>query len=184
MTNTQGIHPPPWRVRHLFEERIKTLSGSEDISGLEIASTIAILANFYDAYASQIDEHSNITGPRWMLLMGLLDEETRGNSDGITPTMLSQARNVSKNTTSSLLRGLEELGLIERNLDKNDRRFFRIRLTDKGRTLTKKISPKRFSGLNKLAGGLKKQEREQLIILLGKLIDSMFANGHFPTLSF
>lgn len=172
----------PWSRRRFLEDRIRSISGMKDISGLEIASSIGILANIFDAFLSQVDEHHHISGPRWFLLMRLLDEESHGNQEGITPTMLSQARNVSKNTISALLRGLEDQELIERNLDKSDRRIFRIRLTEKGREITKQISPLRLLKINNLANGLKKDEREQLIRLLGKLIDSTMNDIHLPAI--
>lgn len=184
MENTHTDRFPPWKNRNLLAERLKKITGIDDVSGIQIASLLGILANIYDTYTTQIDEHSDITGPRWMVMMRLLDEESHGNFQGITPTMLSHARNVSKNTTSALIRGLEDQGLVERRLDKTDRRIFRICLTEKGRNLTKKISPNRFSRFNDLARGLKKDEREQLITLLERLIESMNSEGILPSMPF
>ncbi len=184
MENIEKDRRHPFPDRRLMQERLKAFAGIDDVSGIEITSSIAILANLYDAFASQADEHSDLSGARWGLLMRLLEEESLGNCDGITPTFLSRARNVSKNTTSSLLRGLEDQGLIERNLDPNDRRIFRIRLTEKGRALTQKISPKRIALLSSLSNGLKKNEREQLITLLGKLIHSLIKEGHIHSFPF
>jgi DNA-binding MarR family transcriptional regulator len=184
MEKNQANPDPFLKDRSILQERMRILSGLEDISGIEIASSVAILANIFDALSSQVDGHGELSGARWGLLIRLFEEEKHGNCEGITPTFLSRARNVSKNTTSSLLRGLEEQGLIERNIDLNDRRIFRIRLTKKGRTLTESISPKRIAHLSNLSKGLKRNEREQLALLLDKLIQSLVNEGHLPPLQF
>ena len=62
-------------------------------------------------------------------------EEQRGKSLGLPPSYLSRCQDVTKNTISVLLRGLEDQGWIERTLDPDDRRVFRIRLTPAGREL-------------------------------------------------
>jgi DNA-binding MarR family transcriptional regulator len=83
---------------------------------------------------------------------------------------------VSKNTISALLRGLEEQGLIQRTLDPQDRRLFRIRLSDYGRQVVQKEAPQRIRYLNKLASGISPEEQELLINLLAKLYRSISAN--------
>ncbi len=103
-----------------------------------------------------------------------------GKPEGITPTELSHFQRVSKNTISALLRGLEEQGLIQRNLDSEDLRVFRIQLTDAGRALVLNTAPNRIAGLNKLLSGLNPEEREQLILLLEKLRLELKACVHHP----
>ena len=93
-------------------------------------------------------------GPRWVLLFRLLAEERCGCGEGISPTHLSQRQNVSKNTISVLLRGLEEQGLIERTLVPDDRRAFQIRLTAAGRTLVETTAPAHIAFLNEMTAGL------------------------------
>ena len=112
-------------------------------------------------------------GPRWVLLFRLLAEERSGCGEGISPTHLSQRQNVSKNTISVLLRGLEEQGLIERALVPDDRRAFQIRLTDAGRTLVETTAPAHIAFLNAVAAGLTAEENAQLIELLQKLHRSL-----------
>ena len=101
-----------------------------------------------------------------------------GVTAGVTPTHLSRIRNVSKNTISALLRGLEEQGLIERALDPEDRRGFRIRLTEAGRDLVRSTSPQHLARLNLLASGLTPDEQRQLVELVRKLYRSL--TSHQP----
>jgi DNA-binding MarR family transcriptional regulator len=102
-------------------------------------------------------------------MMRLLVEEEMGNPEGVTPTVLSHFQRVSKNTVSALLRGLEEQGLIQRDLDPADLRVFRIQLTNAGRELVLKTTPRRIEWINELLGGLEPEERVQLAALLEKL---------------
>ena len=88
---------------------------------------------------------------------------------GISPTHLSRCQNVSKNTISSLLRGLEDQGLVERTLDPADRRGFHIRLTESGRVLVRTTVPEHLAFLNTLAADLTPADRDQLLALLDKL---------------
>jgi MarR family transcriptional regulator, negative regulator of the multidrug operon emrRAB len=91
----------------------------------------------------------------------------------MSPTHLSRCQNVSKNTISSLIGGLEEQGLVERELDRTDKRVFRIHLTDTGRQAVQETAPEHVAYLNALAGGLTEEERGQLIGLLEKLHASL-----------
>lgn len=97
----------------------------------------------------------------------------RGNVEGLNPTTLSHAHRVSKNTISALVRGLEEQGLVQRNLEPTDFRKFRIQLTDTGRELITKSGPGRVEKYNQLAKHMTLEERNQLINLLIKLHHSL-----------
>ena len=76
----------------------------------------------------------------------------------MSPTHLSRCQNVSKNTISSLIGGLEEQGLVERELDRTDKRVFRIHLTDAGRQAVQETAPDHVAYLNALAGGLERKK--------------------------
>jgi DNA-binding MarR family transcriptional regulator len=96
----------------------------------------------------------------------------------MTPTELSRFQNVSKNTISSLVRGLEEQGLVTREIDRDDKRIFRLRITDKGRNLVMEETPKRAIYLNTLVTDLNDEEKQRLIELLFKLRGSLINQAH------
>jgi DNA-binding MarR family transcriptional regulator len=162
------------QMRARMREHLKQFSGLDDISGIELANHIRMLGNLYDAVISQNSEEGEISGPRWNVLMRLYGEEKQGNPQGINPTALSRSQRVSKNTISALLRGLEEQGLIQRELDSTDRRAFRIRLTQSGRELVRSTAPAHLSYLNQMASALSLEERQQLNALLEKLQRAMW----------
>lgn len=156
-------------MRDLLHE----LAGAVDPSGLELARLIHVVANQYDALGVGHAKSKGFSGPRWRLLLRLMAEERQGNNAGLSPGYLSRCQNVGKNTISALLRGLEEQGMIERALDQEDRRFFRIRLTQAGRELIRTRAPVWLDRLNGLSAGLSPDERAELIRLLAALHGSL-----------
>lgn len=165
-------HDKAWSREH-FRRHVQEMFGAEDTSGIELFGLIRLLANLSDTLECQVGGERDLTGARMHLLMRLLGEEKAGKSGGLTPTELSHAQRVGKNTISALLRGLEEQGLIQRNLDARDRRVFRIQLTDDGRSLIKAAAPQRLERMNQMVAGLDAAQREQLISLLEKMRESI-----------
>jgi DNA-binding MarR family transcriptional regulator len=162
------------RARALIHE----LAGDVDTTGLEILRLIKMIAIRYDVTGAEMLRHADLSGPRWRLLLRLYIEEAlpeacSGLPPGVTPTHLSRCQNVSKNTISALLRGLEHQGLIERTMDPEDKRGFRIRLTASGRELVRSVSPQHLAHLNKLISRLSPEEQNQLTLLLRKLYASL-----------
>ena len=165
------------RLRSHLHERMASICGPEQAAGMEIAALIRLIANQYDTLAEQngdrVDSQAlHLSGPRWGLLLRLAGEEERGNT-AATPTYLSQCQNVSKNTISALLRGLEDQGLIAREIDPRDLRAFHIRLTPAGRRLIHTSAPQRIQWHNQIVAQLTPEERAQLVDLLSRLYVSM-----------
>lgn len=166
------------QMRARFYQTLITLFNIEDTNGIEIFSAIHRITHLGEMLDSQPPDELDLSGPRWRLMLSLLIQEQYGNTEGLTPTVLSHAQRVSKNTISSLLRGLEEQGLIQRNLDPKDLRIFRIQLTQAGRELILDSAPKRLEKLNQLVSGLTPVERTQIKQLLEKLLNSLSTQLH------
>ena len=167
--DTQQPVPHAQAIRSL----VQSLAGDAEMTGLELIRWLHMVTNAYAGAADEQLRDAGLSGPRWVLLFRLLAEERCGCGEGISPTHLSQRQNVSKNTISVLLRGLEEQGLIERTLVPDDRRAFQIRLTDAGRTLVETTAPAHIAFLNEMTAGLTAEENAQLIDLLQKLHRSL-----------
>lgn len=157
----------------VVREMVGELAGDLDPSGVELVRLIRMVCNTYDARVDDALRETGLSGPRWGLLLRMLTEEKRGTKGGMSPTHLSRCQNVSKNAISSLIGGLEEQGLVKRELDRADKRVFRIRLTEAGRQAVNETAPEHVAYLNELAGGLNDAERAQLIGLLEKLYASL-----------
>jgi DNA-binding MarR family transcriptional regulator len=157
---------------------VRSLAGDVDTAGVELIRLVRIVSNQFDAVVDEQLGQIGLSGPRWTLLMRLMAEERRSNGQGASPTHLSRCQNVSKNTISALLRGLEEQGFVRRTLDPEDRRVFRIHLTDAGQELIQATAPENVRYFNHLVSGLSAAERSQLIELLVKLHSSMAVHCH------
>jgi DNA-binding MarR family transcriptional regulator len=170
LPNTEDPQADPFDLhREYLRAQMKLLTGLDDVSGIELATHIRVLGNLYDMVIGQNADEGEMSGPRWGLLMRLYGEEKKGNTRGITPTAFSHSHRVSKNTISALLRGLEEQGLIRRELDSADRRIFHIQLTQAGRERVQSNAPAYLVSLNQMASTLSHEERSQLNALLEKL---------------
>ncbi len=162
-------------THQIFQQFLQE-QGCTDLHGVDLLRLVHQIANTYENLASEQMRDSRLSEPRWRLLMRLLIAERFG-SPSVYPTQLSKSQHVSKNTISTHLRTLEEDGLIERELDPEDRRQFRIRLSPAGRALVLEATPRFVTLLNRLAGALSSAEVEQLQQLLQKLHQSMLAHG-------
>jgi DNA-binding MarR family transcriptional regulator len=165
-------------IRGNIRGHVRDVTGVADTSGLELLILLRLVTNLYSTLGTPKCGDIDISGQRWSLMLRLLGEEKRGNHEGITPTFLSRCQNVSKNTISALLRGLEEQGLVERTLDPVDHRIFRIQLTPVGRTLVESSAPQHLKELNGLISSISAEERAQLEELLTKLYYSLLNQSH------
>ena len=160
-------------------QRIAESFGVDDLSGAELSRLIRLLSTGYETIFKGRMANENLSGPRWRILLQLFMAEEIGEP-GVSPSKLAQARNVSKNTISTLLRSLEERDLITRVISANDRRSFIIHLSDKGRLLVQERSPQHLHLLNELAADLLPEERLLLISLLQRLYKSLSHHGGLP----
>jgi DNA-binding MarR family transcriptional regulator len=175
------------KIDEFIRQKIVELSGVENVSGIQISSTIRRIANLYEVIGNQMGNDEAISGPRLGILFRLYGGEVLHGESGVTPTMLSHMQNVTKNTISSLVKGLEEQGLIRRETDSVDRRIYRLYLTDAGRSYIIKAAPMHLNFLNSLTEDMTSQEIDQLTELLGKLQNSLLGrakikpfHGHRP----
>ncbi len=162
------------QVRVEIHQNFQRLFGAENTAGIELFLLLQRVAHLSRMLDNQLGEDMELSGPRWRLLIRLFMDEQAGNASGLTPTDLSHSQRVSKNTISSLLRGLESQGLIERALDPNDLRAFRIQLTPAGRDYLRANAPRRLEALNRMLGVLEPQEYAELTRLLTKLHGFLF----------
>jgi DNA-binding MarR family transcriptional regulator len=81
--------------------------------------------------------HFNLKYSEFLLLF-YIRSSTKLKPDGVSASELSVSMNVKPPTINPLLLNLENLGLIERRTDQNDRRFVRIELTPAGMKFTNK----------------------------------------------
>src|ERR1700734_4131043 len=95
--------------------------------------------------------------------------------DGVATTAGELARSVGIATgaTTRLIDSLEAIGYIKRDLSSSDRRVVRLVLTKSGEAKHAERVPIMVASWNEILADFKKQEAEQLIRLLTKLLHSM-----------
>lgn len=156
--------------------------GVAEMHGVEIFGLVRQIAQTYDTILSEQMRDEQLTPQRWRLLTRMFVEEQAGIAS-ISPTHLSRANSLSKNTISAHLRALEDSEMIERELDVNDLRQFKIRLTDRARQLISNSTPGHLRFLNELADALTPAETDEFLRLLRKLHRSLVARGGLPACS-
>jgi DNA-binding MarR family transcriptional regulator len=110
---------------------------------------------------------------RYRLLLGLFFSAEVEERDGLHPSEISERQGTSRNTISSLIRELEEEGLVERLLDRKDRRKFIIRLTPAGQDVIQEHSSRHMRMIAQCFSGLSAAEKEQLRNILAKLAGNL-----------
>lgn len=107
-----------------------------------------------------------------ILISLMISEEIEDRSD-LNPSEISFRQGTSRNTISSLIRDLENGGLIERDLDIQDKRKFNIRLTEAGR---EKVTIHAGNHLDIIADIFSCFSEEDLELLSG-LLDTLGQNA-------
>ena len=118
-------HPPE------IEAVMNGILQSPDPAKIDLFRHFKVISHLLSLLSGQYHKET-LSVARMQLLVRLLVERNLGNTEGISPSGLSKFLRVSRNTVSALLNGLEEQGLIERELHPTDRRQFLIRITAAG----------------------------------------------------
>ncbi len=106
---------------------------------------------------------------QYRILLDLLFCEQFEGGGELNPSEISERQGISRNTVSSLIGNLEEQGLIERRLDREDRRRFIIALTDDGRETARTHAARHLVVMSDCFQMLTADEKETLGALLIKL---------------
>lgn len=170
-TTTNQTATQPEEHRALFTRLLHEI-GVTETHGLELLRLVKMCNGAYDNVLGEQMRQSSLSLPQWRLLLRLLAAE-QSPDKSVTPTELARSQRLSKNTISAHLRALEERGLIEREIDPDDLRAFRIQLSEEGRQIIRRSLPIHISFLNDLAGELTGPEIGQLEQLLAKLHRSL-----------
>ena len=106
---------------------------------------------------------------QYRILLDLLFCEQFKGTGELNPSEISERQGISRNTVSSLIGNLEEEGLVERRLDREDRRRFIIALTDGGRETARAHAARHLRAVGDCFQMLTAEEKETLGELLLKL---------------
>ena len=93
--------------------------------------------------------------------------------EGASPSEIAEQTNVTRATITGLLDGLERDGLVRREKSGDDRRRLVVRLTRQGEKLMHAFLPLHFKRVSTLMGRLSREEKHELVRLLGKVRDAL-----------
>ena len=86
----------------------------------------------------------------------------------VTPSKICEELGLSKSALTAVLNSLEDNGLIERNLSKDDRRMIFVSLTDKALTMMNEYHQSLQNSFKNLAEYLGEEDTAKFIELLNK----------------
>jgi MarR family transcriptional regulator, organic hydroperoxide resistance regulator len=125
---------------------------------------------FVRALAAKLDPHGIATG-EWSALRVLWQEE------GLSQVDLAQRMRVERASLTGVLTNMQAKGLIDRQVDRGDRRKVKIGLTARGRAMRKALLPY-GADINAAAiSGMTAAEVAQLRRLLGRVIGNLEASA-------
>ena len=105
-----------------------------------------------------------ITPPQWGALSLLLVD------DGMTITTMSQKRGVDAPAVTGIITRLEQLGLVERRHDREDRRVVKVFLTDEGKDISNTLVSVVEHFEQRMKRGFSESEVDRFLTQLQQLI--------------
>ena len=138
----------------------------EVLAPYSLGYRIKLLAQLFTRRFSEQLAPYEITPFHWVVLCCLWEE------DGLPTSVLGSRLQQVGGTLTGVLDRMEKRGLVERKRDPNDRRVWRIWLTDAGRELRETLPPIALTLREDLLQGVTQEERQ----LLSRVIDQVIAN--------
>lgn len=153
---------------------VQSMAPEVNPHAVRLMDEIRVIAHILYQIGELSLSNSGLSYAKYRLLMGLFFHEKFEGQGEMNPSEISDHQGTSRNTISALIRDLEEDGLLERSLDRQDRRRFNIRLTEEGRRLVHEHVRNHFRTVAACFDVLERDEQETLSRLLAKLSSSVF----------
>lgn len=148
---------------------VQALSPEIDPKAIGLMDEMRFVSRAIHHVAEQSLNDAGLSFAQYKVLMYLLFAEQMGDRGELNPSEISNRHGVSRNTMSSLIRNLEDAGLVERELDPDDRRRFNISLTENGRSLVTDYARQHLANVGSCFSVLSAEEQETLSQLLRKV---------------
>lgn len=140
---------------------------SLDFTPVGVVSRLGRVRGHIDTELDRLFAQHGLTAPGFAVLVTLARLNQAG---GVSQRRLMDELGLTSGTVSVRMDRLEEMGLIQREPDPEDKRNTRITLTAEGRALFERIVPDHLENERRLLAALSDAERELLVAVLGKLL--------------
>ena len=134
----------------------------------DLVTGVIQLANLLMRHLAPVFEKARVTPQQWAILAALDGAEAPLTLAGLARTML-----VSKQNMTGMVARLEELGLVERQADRNDLRSSRLLLTRRGRATVEKLRPAYEAWRRELGSDLAERDLAALTRTVDRLIERL-----------
>lgn len=112
----------------------------------------------------------DITPEQWAVLSSLWERE------GLHQSLLAQKTAKDRHNLTRILNLLETHGLVTRKPDREDRRYQRVYLTEKGKALKSKLAPIANEFLTQALAGLTGKDLDLMKRVLGRICSNLGKN--------
>ncbi len=148
---------------------VQSLSPGIDPKAVNLMDEVGYVFRAIYHLGEQSLDDAGLSSAQYRVLMHLFFAEHMGDHGELNPSEISNRQGVSRNAMSSLIRNLEDEGLVERRLDPHDRRRFNISLTENGRSLVNNYARQHLDTIGSCFSVLTTSEQETLSKLLRKV---------------
>jgi DNA-binding MarR family transcriptional regulator len=145
---------------------VREVSPNADLNCVMLYGNIQRAHHYLQQLMERRMETVGLSWAKLRMMMNLLHSERHSDSGGLQPSELSARQDISRNTASALISGLEKDGLISRALHGKDRRKFIIQLTPAGRKLLLNQMDEQFLYVSRLFDALSERQRQTLLDLM------------------
>jgi len=129
---------------------------------------ISILYRYGQSHISKQVGKFNIGSGQYVFLLALYKK------DGISQEEISDHLKIDKATTAKAIRRLEKEGYIKRDINSEDRRAFKVFLTQKAFDIKPEIYSILRNWSDALSGGFSEDEKKLVLELLGRMAKNAF----------
>jgi DNA-binding MarR family transcriptional regulator len=134
---------------------------------MAVVGRILRLAGHLERRANEVLKPFSL--PIWAFdVLGTLRRQ--GKPYSMTPTELLRSTMLTSGAMTNRIDRLEELGLVARSPDPDDRRSLRVRLTDAGLAVIEQATVARFAEATDALRGISQKEEKMLADLLRKIM--------------
>lgn len=148
---------------------VQQLAPEADPAAIRLGGLLHRIGHALYQFSESSLAEAGLSFAQYRILLDLLFCEQIEGTGQLNPSEISERQGISRNTVSSLIGNLEEQGLIERRLDREDRRRFIIALTDDGRETVRAHAAHHLHAVGDCFQMLTDREKETLGTLLMKL---------------